>query len=85
MKSEGPGFFFSKIEQFKNIGCESEHVCFFKVAPFKLQTPANDRKSPGDFDSWAEMFVRVWSGRFMVETLCHYKFGPNVVLETLEL
>ena len=31
--------------------------------------PRNNGKLPGDFDSWAEMSVRVWKGGFMVETL----------------
>ena len=29
--------------------------------------------------------MRVWTGGFMVDTLVHYNFGPNVVFETLEL
>ena len=39
----------------------------------------------GDFDSRAEMSVRVQKCSFMVETLRHYSFGPNVALETFEL
>ena len=35
-------------------------MCIFQVALFELQTPANDGNVPGDFDSRAEMSVRVW-------------------------
>ena len=30
------------------------------------------------------MSVRVWEGGFMVDTLGHLNFGPNVVFETVE-
>ena len=39
----------------------------------------------GDLDGWVEMSVRLWKGSFMVDTLGHLNFGPNVVFETLEL
>ena len=53
----------------------------FSIARFELQTPTNDGKNRGDFDSRADMSVRVWKGGFMVETFRHSIFGPNVVFE----
>ena len=55
----------SKTEHFVNIGCESKHVLLL-VALVKLYAPSNDRNSLGDFDSWAEMSVRVWKGVVLV-------------------
>ena len=50
------------------IGCESKHLFVLKSALFEHWSPANDVKLPGDFDSQAEMSVRVRKGSFMVET-----------------
>ena len=52
------------------------------AALFELQTPANGETFPGGVDSWAEMSVRVRKSGSMFETLRHYNFGPNVVLDT---
>ena len=41
----------------------------FTIALFELQTPAKDGTFPGEFDSWAEMSVRVQKGGFMDKTL----------------
>ena len=41
-------------------------VAFFEL---ELETPANDRNNPGNFDCWAEMSVRVPKGGFMFKAL----------------
>ena len=56
-------------------------IVLLKFAHFELQIPANDRDMPGDFDSGAEMSVRVRKGGFMVETLRHQNDGPNVIFK----
>ena len=61
-------------------------ACFFLQRCFFLALePANGGEIPGDFDSKAEMSVRVQKCGFMVKTLWHSFVGPNVVVETLEL
>ena len=65
------------------IGCEFKHICVW-VALFELLTPTSDGKVPGDFDSRAKMYVRVWRGGFIVETLWDQNFGAKVVFKTLE-
>ena len=54
----------------------------FEVAIWS-STPANDGKHPGDFDSQAEMSVRVWKGDFIIETLWHYNLCPKVLFEIM--
>ena len=68
----------------KIVVCGPKHVCFFGCS-LELYTPANDESIPGDFDSHAEMSVRVWKGGSLAETLRNYNSGPNVVFETFEL
>ena len=58
---------------FKNIGCESKHVCFFKLPSLTSRPPL------GYFDSQTEMFVCVWKRGFMVKTIQHYNFGQWLV------
>ena len=51
--------FFLQVKKIKTIGCQSKHLCFF-VALLSSRPPQTMGEIPGDFDSQAEMSVRVW-------------------------
>ena len=78
MGSEQP--FFVGIQQFKNISCETKHLCFKSCSFWAI-----DGIFPGDFDCRTKMSVRVQKGGFMIKTLRHHICCLNVVFETLEL
>ena len=78
----GTDNYFSNIDHFKMFihRLRTQAFFVFPVALFELQTPANDGNISEDFDSRAELSVRVRKGGFMGETLRHYNSGPNVTL-----
>ena len=53
----------------KNIAQAALRIQDLFVAFLELYSPAKDRDNPPDFDSRAEMPVRVWKGGFMLKPL----------------
>ena len=69
------------IEMFrrKPKGREAKHVFFFQFALRCLKPSSHDSFRCVDMVIRRDVIVGVRKGRFMVKTLRHYNFGPNVL------
>ena len=70
--TQGPSFFRNDYSKLSFIGCVSKHL--FLAAIFELQTPANDVKCSGYFDSQTECLcvprqVVLWSKHLVIRIL----------------
>ena len=69
----------------RSIGCETRQAFLFRVTLWGLMLVSYDSFWCVDMAIQLNFIAGVWKRCYMTETLWHYKFGPSVVLGTLEL